>query len=252
MAERDNMNLTCKSKFKAAVMSDRGSSSVLVILIMVMLVVLGLLALISTWSGLKLARKNASWSTTYYELDSTAENRLAEIDACLRDAGKSAETYMMTKDYERPESSYLPADIQHALHNDWLMAKDSGEVAEFIDKLQKELYYIYCEMRLNERSDGELEIIRIQDSEDDALKVYTTVYENPPQSGRSLRLGVEVLYGPPENGNGSERYRIISWKEIPKSFEYDDSPEFEDIEIEEIESGEIEFGELEIEELEDE
>jgi len=240
------MNLTRKNKLKAAVLSDRGSSSVLVILIMVMLVVLGLLALISTWSGLKLARKNASWSTTYYELDSMAENRLAEIDACLKDAERSAEVYLMTKDYERPQSSYLPSGIQNEVHNDWLMAKASGKGAEFIDKLQKNLYYIYCEMRLNELSDGEFEIMRTPDSENDTLKVYTTVYENLQQSGRSLRLGIEVLFDQAENGNGSGRYRIISWKETPKTFEYDDSLEFEDIEIDE-----IEFGEIQIEELED-
>ncbi len=250
MAERENMNLTCKNKIKAAVMSNSGSSCVLVILIMVMLVVLGLLALMSTWSGLKLARKNASWSTTYYELDSRAENRLAEMDACLKDAEQSSEIYMMTKDYERPQSNYLPADIQHTVHDDWLMAQASGKGAEFVDKLQKKLYYVYCEMRLNECSEGEFEIIRVPDSEDDAVKVYTTVYEGLPQSGRSLRLGIEVLFGPSEKKSGLERYRIISWKEIPKSFKYDESPEFEEIELEEIELEEIEFGETEIEELE--
>jgi flagellar basal body-associated protein FliL len=257
LAERDNMNLTCKNKIKAAVISDRGSSSVLVILIMVMLVVLGLLALISTWSGLKLARKNASWTTTYYELDSLAENRLAEMDACLMEAEQSAEIYVMTKDYERPQSSYLPADIQHTVHDDWLMAQASGEGAEFTDKLQKKLYYIYSEMKLNECSDGEFEIIRVQESDGDTLKVYTAVYEEPPQSGRSLRVGIEALYRPSEDESDAERYRIISWKEIPKSFEYDESLEFEDIEIEDIGFGEIEiddieFGDIEIEELEDE
>lgn len=247
MVERDNMNLGCKNKFKAEVMSDRGSSSVLVILIMVMLVVLGLLALISTWSGLKLARKNASWSTTYYELDSMAENRLAEMDACLKDAEKSAELYMMTKDYERPQSSYLPSDIQHTVHDDWLVARASGEEAKFVDTLREKLYYIYCEMRLNECSDGEFEIIRTQDSEDGMLKVYTTVYEGAPQVGRGLQLGIEVLFGTSKNEGGPDRYRIVSWREIPKAFEYDESIEFKDIEIEEIEFGEIDIEELEAE-----
>lgn len=249
-AERENMNLTGKIKIKAAIMSNRGSSSVLVILIMVMLVVLGLLVLMSTWSSLKLARKNASWSTTYYELDSRAENRLAEMDACLKDAAQSAEIYMMTKDFERPQSSYLPADIQHTVHDDWLMAQASGDGAEYVDKLQKKLYYIYCEMRLNECSEGEFEIIRESGSEEDTVKVYTTVFEGLQQSGRSLLLGIEVLFAPPENNSGPERYRIISWKEIPKSFEYDESLEFEEIEIEEIEFGEMEIEELQIEELE--
>ena len=258
MAERENMNLTCKNKIKAAVMSNRGSSCVLVILIMVMLVVLGLLALMSTWSGLKLARKNASWSRTYYELDSRAENRLAEIDACLKDAEQSAEIYMMTKDYERPQSNYLPSDIQHTVHDEWLMAQASGEGAKYVDKLQRKLYFIYCELRLKEYSNEDFEIIRESDSDGDAVKVYTTVYDSLQQEGRSLRLGVDVLYSPSENESGTERYKIISWKEIPSSFEYDESLEFEEIEIEEeidfeeIEFEEIEFGEIEVEDLEGE
>lgn len=256
------MNLNDENKLQSFFISNRGSSSVLVILIMVMLVVLGLLALMSTWSELKLARKNASWSTVYYSLDSKAEICLAEIDTCLLDAEESADNYIMTKDYERPESSYLPSNLQQAVHDGWQAAQSSGDEAKFVDSLYEKLYYSYCVIRLDELANIEFEIKSELDfkagtqvfftdahiPENDAVRVFTTVHEDPTQDGRNLLVGIALQAGSSGSESGSERYRIVSWKEIPKPFEYEDALDFEEMEI-----GDTEFGDMELEgmELED-
>lgn len=51
---------------------QRGSSSVLVIMIMLMLITFGVLSLMSSYSNLKIARKNAQWVQDYYALESIA------------------------------------------------------------------------------------------------------------------------------------------------------------------------------------
>lgn len=239
------MNLNSKSKLKSLFISNRGSSSVLVILIMVMLVVLGLLALMSTWADLKLARKNASWSKAYYSLDSKAEFRLAEIDACLLDADESAGTYMLTKDYERPESIYLPVSFQQVVHERWQTAQSSGDESEFVDSLYEKLYYAYSVIGLKELTNSELEVESELDFDNDTVKVYTTVHEDLPEDGRSILLGITLQSRSSGSESGSERYRIISWKELPKSFEYEDALDFDEMEF-----GEMEFGEMDIEDLE--
>ena len=263
------MNLNRKGKLKSLLISNRGSSSVLVILIMVMLVVLGLLALMSTWSELKLARKNASWSTAYYSLDSEAEARLAELDSCLQDADESAGNYIMTKDYERPESSYLPSALQQSVHNGWQAAQSSGDEADFIDNLYGKLYYAYSIIRLNELTSFGFEVTSELDFDgdtqvfftstilpkNDAVKVFTTVHEDLSENGRSLMVGIALQPGSSGSDSATGMYHIVSWKEIPKSFEYEDTLDFEeiefgDIESEDIESEDMEFGDMEFGEME--
>jgi len=56
-----------------------GSSSILVILLVVTMVVFGVLAMMSSYSGLKMARKTAQWTQDYYELESKAEIMLYDV-----------------------------------------------------------------------------------------------------------------------------------------------------------------------------
>ena len=48
--------------------SERGSSSVLVIMIMLLLITFGVLAMMSSYSNLKIARKHAQWTSDYYQI----------------------------------------------------------------------------------------------------------------------------------------------------------------------------------------
>jgi hypothetical protein len=72
------------------VKKKRGSSSIMVILIMLTLVVFGVLALMSSYSDLKLSKKNASWLEKYYSLDAKGEDLLSQIDSRLIAAAKKA------------------------------------------------------------------------------------------------------------------------------------------------------------------
>ena len=69
----------------------KGSSSIMVILIMLILVIFGVLALMSSYSNLKLAKKNADWLEKYYGLDAKGEKLVSQIDLSLKQAFKKAE-----------------------------------------------------------------------------------------------------------------------------------------------------------------
>lgn len=70
----------------------KGSSSIMVILIMLTLVVFGVLALMSSYSDLKLSKKNANWLEKYYDLDAKGEKLISEIDSRLSQASKKAKS----------------------------------------------------------------------------------------------------------------------------------------------------------------
>lgn len=64
----------------------KGSSSLLVILLVVTMVVFGVLAMMSSYSGLKMAKKNAQWTSEYYELEANAEILVYDIKNILQDS----------------------------------------------------------------------------------------------------------------------------------------------------------------------
>lgn len=239
-------NRVLKEKRKI-IKSNRGSSSVLVILIMVTLVVLGLMALMSTFSGLKLARKNAEWVKTYYVLDGKAENLLSGIDSCLKDASGDAGKYISDKAYEKAENGTLPANIQTAVHTGWNNALAANTEEKYLQALYNRLYYMYCLNNLKASDMKDLQIYcdldfenaalfeETSELEDGAVTVSSTVQDETVPDGRRLLIAVSLK--PVDkvtlnSGESGEFYEITAWKEIPKKFEYEDVLDFEDLEVE--------------------
>jgi len=60
--------------------SRRGSASVLIVLMVVLLAVFGAMALTAASANLRLARRHADWSAEYYRFDASAERLLAAVN----------------------------------------------------------------------------------------------------------------------------------------------------------------------------
>lgn len=84
------MKLTCKGIINKS--NVRGSSSVLVIMIMLLLITFGVLAMMSSYSSLKIARKNAEWTKGYYALESEAELNIKQLAYIYKDAIKNVDS----------------------------------------------------------------------------------------------------------------------------------------------------------------
>lgn len=74
---------------KRILTSQKGASSVLVILLLLALVVFGVAALTTALSGLRLGQKVSDWNESYYRLEGQAARCWAEIDAAV---SRAAET----------------------------------------------------------------------------------------------------------------------------------------------------------------
>ncbi len=72
------------------VRSRRGSASAVVVLVTVLLAVFGVLALVSSYSGYKLAKRHADWTTAYYSVDAQAVSFLADVESSLAAAAGEA------------------------------------------------------------------------------------------------------------------------------------------------------------------
>jgi hypothetical protein len=74
---------------KRVLTSQKGASSVLVILLLLALVVFGVAALTTALSGLRLGQKVSDWNESYYRVEGQAARCWAEIDAAV---SRAAET----------------------------------------------------------------------------------------------------------------------------------------------------------------
>jgi len=64
--------------------SQKGSASVILIMVLLALAALSVLAILAARSDLGLAEKNLRWTKEYYAVDSLAEEALAQADKALR------------------------------------------------------------------------------------------------------------------------------------------------------------------------
>ncbi len=99
---------------KRILASEKGASSVLVILLLLVLVVFGVAALTTALSGLRLGLKVADWSEAYYSAEGIAAVRWAEIDRAVLEASKAdpdsffeaLSTQLSDQDFETTLESY--------------------------------------------------------------------------------------------------------------------------------------------------
>lgn len=77
--------------------SEKGASSILVILLLVVLMVFGVAALTTALSSMRLGQKVAEWDAQYYEAEAIAWERFAQIDRALADISHADEESVKKK-----------------------------------------------------------------------------------------------------------------------------------------------------------
>ncbi len=82
---------------KKLIGSEKGASSILVILLLVVLMVFGVAALTTALSSMRLGQKVAEWNAQYYEAEAIAWERFAQIDRALADISNADEESVKKK-----------------------------------------------------------------------------------------------------------------------------------------------------------
>ncbi|MDW7659802.1 MAG: hypothetical protein SCL54_00105 [Bacillota bacterium] len=186
---------------------QRGSSSVLVIMVLLMLITFGVLAMMTSYSGLKISRKNAEWTQAFYKLESMAGNHLAEIETHIIYSADFADEYIQEMRYKEPSPQGFDYPWQDEVYKKWLVSSEEDALKDeirqwiFEKTLTESLEQMNIEYELKIDSKGTLAFISISDDNRHFL----------------TRLQIE-----------DKEIALLEWREVPEVFEYDEILEFTD------------------------
>ena len=216
------MKSKCRSIIKFMnLKSENGSSSVLVIMIMLLLITFGVLAMMSSYSNLKIARKHAEWTKSYYQLESIAEKNSIDFENLYKKAAKEMDNFVAVDLPEAIAVSQLPELVKDTLNGDI----EAGKINLVKQKLF--LYLLYDNFnssslfQMNPSLSFNYDIINQEITEDwNAQLSYITLDEN---SGRQLLTSYKI-----DSVNYGNLPVIDQWRELPQEFQYDEGINFND------------------------
>ena len=133
------------SRLKYAAADEDGSTSVLVILMMIVLVSLGYFAIASANSNIKLSNNSLDWGKKYYYLDGEAEEFAAHVDGLLFNAQLLTNDYFDTRQYMELTHPDLPLDMHMVITGGY---EDAWDKEMFLEQSTDTIFYFYADREL--------------------------------------------------------------------------------------------------------
>lgn len=197
--------------------SERGSSSVLVIMIMLLLITFGVLAMMSSYSNLKIARKHADWTKGYYALENIAQkkqidvkNAFLEVAQLNKDNNVTVQKLMGALDFSEVEQTNITTLI------------DEGISEERIQQTIW-LYSLYKALYDTQQVTFNYDASIIRSGIDESAVPNMSFVVTDMDTQRELKVSYDLPL------NAELKFPSIKeWREIPKAFEYSDELEFGD------------------------
>lgn len=225
------MKLRCKNTTKNRLSGcERGSSSVLVIMVMLLLITFGVLAMMSSYSNLKIAKKNAEWSRDFYALESIAELDMMTFKTIFNEAQDQSSVIYNNGTIDLIAIKNLPESVQtdiiKAYHS--IPIDDKDKIKDFQNQL-----FLYCFYDGFAKSVFSEKNMLCNFDESILSKGYETEWtpevtfiSNDAKTKR--KLFVKIAFEISKNTIVQNGYEIVEWREVPENFEYDNMLEFED------------------------
>jgi len=225
------MKLRCKNTIKLHKTNRvKGSSSVLVIMIMLLLITFGVLAMMSSYSNLKIARKNADWTQGYYKLESAGELDQITFKTLYEGALTQTNNLLNGDSLVEAELSMMPEDVKKEIKSAFqtLLNEDEPNIDSFRSRLF--LYNFYVAFVDNP-------IYKLQATSNFDRTILTTEFEAKWQpeitfissdNETNRNLFIKISFNGSKRAFGDNGYSVVEWREIPESFDYEESLEFED------------------------
>lgn len=196
------MKLECKSTVKNIKWTtNRGSSSVLVVMIMLLLITFGVLAMMSSYSNLKISRKHADWTKDYYQLESIAESEIITFKNVLAD--------VLDRFDGRAFELESNPQIKKEIMGDFLKA--------LLNVLNGEQYFAG---RVNSN------FSEYSEDSDQIMIPKLTILTRDHLTDRRLLIALNFDLNVERIEDID--YNIVEWREIPVEFEYEDTINFND------------------------
>lgn len=183
------------------VREDRGSASVLVIMLMLMLITFGVLAMMSAYSNYKISKRNAEWTQTYYQLESDASDVLSKVDTAIKEAVRET----ILSEAEGSVDSLAESEGGHRMR-------------VFLSFFSDEVTALSVEGELTPDPDQVF---------DETGSVSAPVFHYTVQNdvGRTFYVSLLLL---PFAADGEAFYEITAWQEVPIAFDFSEALEYND------------------------
>jgi hypothetical protein len=216
------MKLRWKKPIKIKpLLNERGSSSVLVIMIMLLLITFGVLAMMSSYSNLKIARKHAEWTRDYYQLESIADSDLKSFEQLFDKAIVDTQVHFVNDAFELSTLIDLPVGIKATLMED----VDSVTLPDQL--FLYHLYDAYMTAPLFDKhySSNFSYAVTSEALESGWLPEITYVTKD---EATNRQLLVKIAIDLSKDDVISNSMKIVEWREIPAEFEYDETLDYKD------------------------
>ncbi|OJV62132.1 MAG: hypothetical protein BGO41_02075 [Clostridiales bacterium 38-18] len=197
--------------------SERGSSSVLVIMIMLLLITFGVLAMMSSYSNLKIARKHADWTKGYYALENIAQKKQIDIKNTFLDTATQNKENRISVDNLMTALDFSDVEITSISH---LIELGLSE-----EKLQQTiwLYSLYKALYESQQVTFNYDASIIKSGFDGSLVPSMSFVITDAETQRELLVSYNLPLVAESNFP-----EVKEWRELPKAFEYSDELEFGD------------------------
>jgi len=226
---------------------NKGASSVLIILMMIVLIVFGLAALTTSMAAMRLTDKSADWTGEYYALEKEAGEFLLEMDGILYNAESEAISYIEEALYLNNEQTLFPDNIQDMIYNSYNYTIPESAKAEYLSRVMEAAFYetavnVLLEEYPRARYSYSGGFLR-QILEDEGLvEVIFSITISEKETEFAKNLDITVRLTAPKYyieltdskvlgeraDNPIKRYKITAWKEWQEYFDYSEKIEFTD------------------------
>lgn len=209
---------------------ERGSSSVLVIMIMLLLITFGVLAMMSSYSNLKVARKHAQWTRDYYHLESIADSDLKSFEQLFDKALADTQAHFVNQNLDASTFEDMPEAIRLNLIEtvDSIVPENVKRIHTLTDQLfLYHLYEAYMTAPLFDKHySSNFDFDVFEEIVEPEWVPAITFITSDEATNRKLLVKISIdMRSEDVQGN---KLSILEWREVPAEFEYDETLDFED------------------------
>ncbi len=220
--------LTLRQIGRNDVKSEKGASSVLVMVVLFILMFLSVLAFVSTGSAYRMSKKNAETTAAFYTLDGEAQRQVARVQRAVKNARVDAEDFLAGRRFLDQHQNIIPGALADKMKNLWLSLSDDVSKKQFMEDVYPLIFTACTEKAINGCQIPGLRwlsgTLLTADAKEWENKAVQDVH--PVLSFRLLvtdevrkNARVEVLLSF-ESGKGTEELTVQSWRLMQDPFAY--------------------------------
>lgn len=225
---------------------QKGASSVLMLMVLLLLVFLAVLSFVTTGANLRLARRNADTVAAWYRMDTMGEQTVARIRQSILRADEETAAWLGGNRFLDGGQLILPDSVKEKLLVLWASLEDESSREQFRKAMYRPVHTVICELAVENLSLDGVEVLHADRERIFLDALAEAEPKSPASGGPSEQVGAEDGEGatrfllrledpdkvatgsleavleliPAANGSEGGHLRILEWKLVQPPFAY--------------------------------